>query len=267
MDIEVSFSPMERPAKNYVTETVKDTFDSWGECYLLKPISKLKTIDPNYHLWAAKSKACVPSKFLFGPASLRHSRTIIYPCEKGKCQIQCSCFKCLRLCGEILSKTEMLENHRVYHVAPHLDCEFCIEVLRNIESFSYKKAIGSRGVVIDAWQFSHDKQYYPFLDKRTKGLKCSECDKSFSKASHRKRHFLNIHFQQKFECPDCKKLFGRLDNLNLHKRNKHKASEESVKDVDKQSTSNNKVNRMNGSTKTEIRNNKVNSIEVGQVLK
>ena len=70
MDIEVSFSPMQRPAKNYVTETVNDTVDSWGECYLLKPIAKFKTIDPDIHLWTCKSKSCVPSKFLFGPASL-----------------------------------------------------------------------------------------------------------------------------------------------------------------------------------------------------
>ena len=132
MDIEVSFSPMQRTAKNYVTETVKDTFDSWGKCYLLKPISKLTTINPDFHLWTCKSKACVPSKFLFGPASLKHCRTIIYPCDKNKCQVQCPCFKCGDLCGEVLSKVQELENHRVYHVAPHLNCEFCVELLKTL---------------------------------------------------------------------------------------------------------------------------------------
>ena len=113
-------------------------------------------------------------------------------------------------------------------MAPHLDCEFCIELLRNIESFYYKKAVGSREVVIDAWPFSHSKQYKPFLDSRTKGFICCECDKKFSTASRRKRHFMNIHFDKKVECFECKKPLGRLDNLNLHKRNKHEISNRSV---------------------------------------
>ena len=101
--------------------------------------------------------------------------------------------------------------------------------------------------MIDAWQFSHSKQYKLFLDKQTKGFTCCECDKTFSAASHRKRHFIDIHFEHKSEFFECKQLFGRLDNLNLHKRNKHEVSDGSVEDLQKLRTSSCKVDKLSGS--------------------
>ena len=47
----------------------------------------------------------------------------------------------------------------------------------------------------------------------------------FKKVSHRKRHFLQVHYEAKFSCQDCGKKFTRYDTLLNHKDTVHSVNE------------------------------------------
>ena len=62
---------------------------------------------------------------------------------------------------------------------------------------------------------------------------CDECNASFKKACNRDRHYMNVHYKQKYECPECLQLFGRQDNLNKHRKYIHEHEvDESVDEDD-----------------------------------
>ena len=45
---------------------------------------------------------------------------------------------------------------------------------------------------------------------------CKDCDITFKHPGLKRRHFESVHYQKKYECPDCHKLFSRPDNLKRH---------------------------------------------------
>ena len=78
MKVEVSFSSLNQRANNHVTETVKIN-RMRGGCHMLTAVSEVVTTEPStYHSWICKPTATQPSVFLFGPASLRSNRAVIY---------------------------------------------------------------------------------------------------------------------------------------------------------------------------------------------
>ena len=62
--------------------------------------------------------------------------------------------------------------------------------------------------------------YFHFFNtyRSRDSLQCEECDLVFKKACNRERHYMNVHYKVKFECPVCEKVFGRLDNLKRHSK-------------------------------------------------
>ena len=65
-------------------------------------------------------------------ASLRN-KTLIYPCEAFKCQIECPC----QMCRMKLSECDDFDDHLTFHLANHTMCRYCIELERFFTSFSY----------------------------------------------------------------------------------------------------------------------------------
>ena len=121
------------------------------------------------------------------------------------------------------SLQERFQDHQQYHGAPHLNCVFCIEVLLLIPGFYFLKVTPESGglfpaptrfVLSKAYEFGHNYTY----SVRKKSKSCEECGRTFKRACDRERHRRNVHYQQKYECSLCGKLFGRPDNLKIHMR-------------------------------------------------
>ena len=166
MELEVGFSLPSGNSRNTVE-------DSKCGCNFLTEIAQL---DENH--WIFKGTACHPSQMLHGPASLKDSRVIIYPCNKNKCIIKCPCFICrsIKLVNP-LDKASFA-NNQLYHQAPA--CHNCCETLRldplkSFKQVSDAKSWGSRTTV--KWMFyhqhiwNHGKAYKDYMWKKDFGDK------------------------------------------------------------------------------------------------
>ena len=81
-----------------------------------------------------------------------------------------------------------------------------------------KKVKGTR--ITRSWPFNH--VWAPFENsKQITGLKCEECDQTFTSEKHMRRHYMNVHYQKKFNCPHCTKCFATQDNLKRHTKGQH----------------------------------------------
>ena len=221
MKTEVTFSALDRRTPNSVTNIKPDH----GKCHNLTPLYEDKTPDPTWRVWKFEMTACLPATHLHGPACLRESRGLIYPCERKKCVIRCPCRVCA---GEVHQESghsvqDRFDIHQQYHSAPHLNCIFCAELMRIIPGFCFMKVITVREsgkvfpspltkVLRKAFEFRHN---YIYPDRKNK-RQCEECGKRFKKSCNRDRHMQNVHYQQKYVCLQCGKLFGRADNLKRH---------------------------------------------------
>ena len=222
MKVEVSFSSLERKAPNGVAETVTDLYKGGG-CHFLKPVSEFESSEPYYCRWSCDPTACLPGEWLRGPASLRFGRTVVYPCRRGGCRIMCPCLICAGKKDEKY-RCEQYHDHEMYHHAAHFDCEFCCELFKHFPYFTYKKLIWE-GTIL-SYQFRHSYAVVsgkkPISVMKEKSiLECEDCVKTFRKACNKERHYRNVHYLEKFECPECHKMFGRKDNMIKHRKISH----------------------------------------------
>ena len=104
-----------------------------------------------------------------------------------------------------------------------MKCKFCLELIQHILAISYIRRIEespssryshtkdmlstSRNVY--SWLFYHNVKFKTYkINRVSKGKECKVCNKTFLSASHRKRHFMAVHYKSKFECSECKKVFS-----------------------------------------------------------
>ena len=53
-------------------------------------------------------------------------------------------------------------------------------------------------------------------------FECEECDQTFKRAEHLRRHMSHVHQDKgSLKCPSCEKGFGRPDNLKRHMKKFH----------------------------------------------
>ena len=186
--VEISFSSLDRRAGKFVTETVIiNRKHGGGGCHRLTPVSEVVTTDPStYHIWICMPIATRPSEFLFGPASLRSTRAVVYTSERNVCNILCPCLGCSK-CSDLtlISLQDRYQDHNLYHHVPHNSCPFCSQLLTIFLAFSYNKVVAGPGgsftraaedVVIKSYKFRHSYNKYG----GNKPLECEECGKLFN---------------------------------------------------------------------------------------
>lgn len=78
-------------------------------------------------------------------------------------------------------------------------------------------------IVCDVSPFNEGDDSEDRGDEKYRLHKCNHCNKSFSRATHLKRHRL-IHEEGKIQCSICDKRFTRIDHLNLHVASNHTES-------------------------------------------
>ena len=98
-------------------------------------------------------------QWLFGPATTLSSRSIVYPCTRGKCSLPCPCMICHKKhqncragqsCGCKDCKLHF-EDHTNFHGCLHIGCKFCNNIMTTIPHFNFyfldqNKKICNRGV-------------------------------------------------------------------------------------------------------------------------
>ena len=116
--------PGTRKCYKYV---IKDTADVNPDIVQLAPVRH------HQHAW------------LFGPATKLSSRSIIYPCNRGKCEVPCMCLLCQKQyqkcrvgpsCGCQECKL-YFENHSDYHWCLHIGCKSCFNIMSVLPHFDF----------------------------------------------------------------------------------------------------------------------------------
>ena len=91
----------------------------------------------------------VETEWLFGPATLLKTRTIIYPCSRNKCSIPCACKKCrkpaLSLKCQVLASQpcscweclDEFEDHKNFHGCFHVKCKYCIQLIQILPNLNF----------------------------------------------------------------------------------------------------------------------------------
>ena len=177
----------------------------------------------------------VTDERLFGPASLR-DKTLVYPCEAFKCQIECPC----KMCRLKLENCEDFDDHLTFHLANHTMCKYCNEIEKFFPNFSYNvvhkrhyphpKLWWGGPPSDDIWYDTmgsaslfehtswHSRRNPPTEDSL---FTCDKCDKKFKLLSHLRRHEVAVHYRNKEECHYCGFQSSRRDNLAAHMRLMH----------------------------------------------
>ena len=233
--VTVSFCSIVRKGSSTISETVKDERHKFkriddGPCHNLIPLEVQNYGDPDYVTWQYQTKASDPHKLLHGPASLKSNRVIVYPCKFKHCFVACPCWICFE--SKVKTTNNKYKDHLLYHLAPHLCCEFCQDLLKLLSSPTYMKfKVTSKGkdIKICSYIFHHSfsmnrtafrKKYYT-SEKAEARFKCEDCGKQFTQACSLSRHYMNQHYGSKFQCPECLKVYSRKDNLKKHRRTIH----------------------------------------------
>ena len=200
MKIEVFFK-----SENNQGNSVVDHYREDEGCHNLAPFSKLDTPYPGQS-WKYIPKMIFQSQYISGPASLIHSRVVVYPCNLGRCRIVCPCFICRGKDERngISSPQENFEDHHLHHKVPHSDCVFCSEFCKNLPCYNYNSI------------FSHEFKQVKRFKFRSDEIQCDECDHKFKTVVKMKSHFLKTHYEQEFECHACWKRFQRKDKMLRH---------------------------------------------------
>jgi uncharacterized C2H2 Zn-finger protein len=83
--------------------------------------------------------------WLFGPATRLSSRSIVYPCNRGKCSVPCPCLLCRKKhprcrAGQSCGCKECklyFENHSNYHGCLHIGCKSCCNITSVLPHFDF----------------------------------------------------------------------------------------------------------------------------------
>ena len=240
----------------YACRTV-ETKEASRKCYNFSLISDHPR-DPN--CVELEPFKILTQPWLYGPATDRKMKTIIYPCERFKCLIPCSCLLCDKKnpscssrgnCSCKECKLYMLD-HENFHATFHFKCVSCEDIIRVIPNFNFftlnkvKKGLGGVG-------FDHsnlkNKITESFL-RMWKGKKelffkgedgdsdfwCYNCGILYWSKTDLTDHILKKHsvskmFKHKYrkvpskttntKCYECSRTFISVEKLHIHMESVH----------------------------------------------
>ena len=185
-----------------------------------------------------------PEGFLHGPASSLKSKTIIYPCDSFKCQLDCPCHLCRFkqpccitasstsnfTCGDCSFCRQDYDDHLLHHWAHHVLCKFCIQLYEIFPQFSYTvlQKTSHRGldlVPVKSFIFWHVYNDTFHKEAVSSQYNCDNCHSNFKRKADLRRHEICQHFGLKHMCMLCGNNFTRYENLLQHKENVHGRNE------------------------------------------
>ena len=173
-----------------------------------------------------------PDGHLYGPASCKTTKSIMYTCSRFKCRIYCPCKICRcsgashcqetnSTCSDCSSCKLDFADHTRFHKTMHMQCKFCrnfamcIPIPTNLVAVQNGCYASYVTVYVSASLFRHG---YGLTDpvKQDTGFQCDKCELSFLRKGDLKRHEKSQHFGAEISCTDCEEKFTREDNLRAH---------------------------------------------------
>ena len=206
-------------------------------CDVKCDMSKMKYFSTNAAEVSLAARA-YSQNALHGPASLRESRVIVYPCKKFRCRVPCPCHKCRvkvnhcektennETCGDCTECRADYNDHLLFHRAVHLSCKFCTNISQHIPNFKFvicelagywpelfeKQTSAYVFIHIQSSENPHLKPKHDQLSNR----QCDKCEKKFKTIRDLRRHERSIHYLEKYHCIKCGSKFTRKDNMEVH---------------------------------------------------
>ena len=174
-----------------------------------------------------------PEDFLHGPASSLVSRSIMYPCNKFRCRIDCPCQLCrfkIHHCPDSISHLTTCtvcdfcrkdyNDHMLHHRAYHMQCKFCADLNRIFPQYTYT-VLYKRNFEMDpeeerAFIFKHVHDDRFQQEGNIGPFHCDNCSTSFKRKADLRRHEVSHHFELKHVCRVCGKKFSRKDTFDSH---------------------------------------------------
>ena len=202
----------------------KFTSEQKHMCYSLTPVKKVNCSD---HASSWKASATVSSKNLFGPVSLMNKQ-IVYPCSRFQCWVSCCCQVCRKASQDEEEKSKIenkWDEHRIYHKAWHISCEFCNQIFSIIPMFRFMTYVRSGGLCSSSGHpYSQAKFEHTYkISRKSKEdkLKCTQCEEKFTSIFNQVRHYRSVHTRESYSCEKCAAVFNRKDKLKAHIEDVH----------------------------------------------
>ena len=168
--------------------------------------------------------------WLFGPATLLSSRSIVYPCSRGKCSLPCPCLLCDKKHPKCRAGPSCdcqdcrlhFEDHSNFHACLHIGCRFCHSIVNVMPQFNFffldkSKKICNKGVNFEE-QVRPTFQLPPINKDLVKNFLVRE--KWLEKLENWKCDVED----EALWCKGCSTLFFNLDMLKEHLLKKHTVS-------------------------------------------
>ena len=194
--------------------------------------------------------------WLFGPATRLATRSIIYPCSKGRCSLPCPCLLCHNKqhprCRVASDKScvcqdckEHFANHESYHSVFHYGCKQCHQIVKIIPNCNFtilnlnqNQRFLRGGHLPEVSMCARNKERI-ILDEAMEWcpvLGCSKSDKLSPSHDSLKNHLLEKHSVSKLffhhfiendkevsplQCTHCVKTFATRYELERHIESVH----------------------------------------------
>jgi uncharacterized C2H2 Zn-finger protein len=172
--------------------------------------------------------------WLFGPATILSSRSIVYPCTRGKCSLPCPCMICHKKhpkcragqsCGGCKDCKLQFDDHTNFHGCLHYGCKYCKNIVTTLPNFNFffldkTKKISPQGVSLEE-QLEPRFQLPPATELRRDMIS------QFLAAQKWPEKLRNWHCGVKDDgiwCVGCNTMFFSMDRLRKHIRSDHNVS-------------------------------------------
>ena len=168
--------------------------------------------------------------WLFGPATLIGTRSIVYPCARGKCSLPCPCLLCDKkhpTCrgGQSCDCQDcriQYDDHSNFHACLHMGCRFCHSIIQVLPQFNFffldkSKKIPNNGVASEE-EIRPTFELPPCNKDLIKGFLVRE------KWAEKRENWSCGVQDDGIWCLGCSTMFFNMDMFKNHLLTKHGAS-------------------------------------------
>ena len=194
-----------------------ETKDASSKCYSFSIISDHPCDPKRVELEPYK---LINQPWLYGPATDLKTKSIIYPCERFRCLIQCPCLLCEKRQPSCSSQGKCscdecklyMRDHQNFHATFHFGCVSCEDIIRVIPNFNF--------FTLDKAKKEHVRVSFDRSELKTKSTP------NFSLMWKEKKalFFMGKDGDQDFWCNNCGILYWSYNDLRDHILKKHTVS-------------------------------------------